>query len=175
MSGSCVSVSVSVPLRKPRFLVDWRFLVKDHVVNICIPLDIFGFFLFQWLLGLDSCFGFVGPTVRTAGDIRGRVCGCGCWWYWYLTGDRWHATCSTCKCHMSREMWQITYDTLYATSDKGTFFFLFSFCRFMFALELSLLSAHIKTIWVLWIWDFYSVNILFPFGRNVPGWNSLYP
>ena len=42
----CPSVCLSVTLRKPRFLVDWRLLVEEHVANIGITLDFF----------LDICF-----------------------------------------------------------------------------------------------------------------------
>ena len=40
---SCVCVSV--PLRKPRFPVDWRLWIKEGIANNGIPLDIVGFFL----------------------------------------------------------------------------------------------------------------------------------
>ena len=35
-----------MPLRKTRFLVDWRLLVKGRIAYIGIPLDVFGFLLF---------------------------------------------------------------------------------------------------------------------------------
>ena len=50
----CVSVCLSVPLRKPRFPVDWRLLVKESIANICIPLEIFGFLQFDFCLVLWS-------------------------------------------------------------------------------------------------------------------------
>ena len=36
----CLCVCLSVSLRKPRFLVDWRLLVEECIANIGIPLDV---------------------------------------------------------------------------------------------------------------------------------------
>ena len=38
---------LSVPSGKTHFLVDWRFLVKDCIANIGIPVDLLEYLLFQ--------------------------------------------------------------------------------------------------------------------------------
>ena len=47
---------VSMPSLKPRFPVIWIILVKEHIANIGIPLDNFGFKLFQFLRVLKLQF-----------------------------------------------------------------------------------------------------------------------
>ena len=47
LSVVCMSVCVSVcVIAEPRFLIDWKLLIKGYTANIGIPLDVFGFLLF---------------------------------------------------------------------------------------------------------------------------------
>ena len=81
-SISC-DVRLSVPSWKPRFSVDWRLLVKEHIANISIPLDVlfFAVLLIFCILKKKFFFGVFAnhSTVHSGGVSRGRVCGCGCW------------------------------------------------------------------------------------------------
>ena len=78
VSVSCVCVCV--PSQKPLFPVDWRLLVEEHVANIGISQDVFGFLPFQWYFAFQFFWGFLGfanqPTMHNWRVSRGRVCGC---------------------------------------------------------------------------------------------------
>ena len=95
-------------------------LVKKHINNIGIPLDVFGFLLFQRYFGLCIFFVFLvfanQPTVHNSGFSRERVCGRGVsdkWPVtddmrhiistWHVTHDTWHNTCN--MCHVSPDSW----------------------------------------------------------------------
>ena len=62
---SHVSAFLSVPLRKPRFQVDWILLVKECIANIGIPLDIFKFLAFQCFFCVWTFFWVLG-SLRTS-------------------------------------------------------------------------------------------------------------
>ena len=36
---------------KPRFPVEWRLLIKDHIANVGIPVDVFSFLPFRRIFG----------------------------------------------------------------------------------------------------------------------------
>ena len=82
--SQCQSVLyVCEPSRKTRFPLDWRLLVKEHITNIGIPLDIFccccNFDNFYCLTKISGFEVFANqPTVHNGGVSSGRVCGCGC-------------------------------------------------------------------------------------------------
>ena len=63
---TCLSACLYVHIWKPRFPVDWRFLVEEHIANIGINLDFLGFCRFNDFL-------------QSGGFSRGKGCGCGCW------------------------------------------------------------------------------------------------
>ena len=71
MSIPCLSVRLSVHILKPCFSVEWRFLVKERITYFGIPLDIFGFLLFQWFFSFEIFQGFLvfgnQPTVHSEG------------------------------------------------------------------------------------------------------------
>ena len=75
----CVSVCMSVPLQKHRFLVDWRLLVKEHIANIGITLasfffkDLWGFFV-RFLGQYKAYYCAEGGVSRTR--VRGCACFC---------------------------------------------------------------------------------------------------
>ena len=75
-------VCACVPSRKPRFPEAARLLVKERIANICIPLDVFRFFLFD---------NFSVSRGRVSGFLLLTL----------VTGDRWHGT---------RDMWNVTHD-----------------------------------------------------------------
>ena len=56
----CVCVCLSVPSRKPRFLVDWTVLVKEHIANSGIHLDLFGYCSFDYFQHFEFSNGFLG-------------------------------------------------------------------------------------------------------------------
>ena len=53
----CLSVYLSVPLRKFHFLVNWRPLVKERIANISLPSHVFKlFFLYSFNIFLAYIF-----------------------------------------------------------------------------------------------------------------------
>ena len=83
MLVSRLYVCLCVPLRKTRFPVDWRLLVKECIANISVPLNVFGFFAgliiflhFQYFFGY---FVFASHLTVHKGVVSSGVCGCGGW------------------------------------------------------------------------------------------------
>ena len=94
-------------------LVYWRLLVKEHIANMCIPLDIFGILYFQRFLAFDifSAFWlFVNQSyVHNLELSKGKGL-----WLWLLalvTSDRWQVTRNTS--HITWDTWHLKHDTWY--------------------------------------------------------------
>ena len=135
---SCVCVLV--PLLKICFLVDWRLLVKEHIANIGIPLDIFRFMLF--LLFRFFCFNFGLQTIVMCGleELAGGVSvdvAIG-------ISDRWHVTCD--RWQVRRNRWPVTLNTWSMTHDmwrvNHDIYIYFSFCPFLSFLVWSRRMTH---------------------------------
>ena len=62
MSMSCVSV----PLRKARFLVDWRLLVQECITYVGTPVERFRFFLFVSMLCFLLKKTLAGGSLQTS-------------------------------------------------------------------------------------------------------------
>ena len=75
------------------FTVDCRLLVEEHIANIDIPFDIFGFLPFQWFFAFEIVFqvfdlckpAYCAYWVSLQGE------GLCLWLLVLVTGDRWHA------------------------------------------------------------------------------------
>ena len=67
---------VCVPSRKPRFQLDRRLLVEERIANIGMPLDFFGFLLFQ-LFFVFYFFGVFGSLQAKLLCIMGELVGAG--------------------------------------------------------------------------------------------------
>ena len=149
-SGS-VCVWVCVPSRKPRFLVDWRLLVKERIANTGIPLDVFGFFKIKNKIKFPfwtnvPAFGSLQTSIlcimrelARGGSVAVAV----------GVSDRWHATRNTW--HMTCDTWHLTYDTWY-------FFFFLSvrFCLFWYRCYYPhtsrVLVPPVCRIFFIWVW-----------------------
>ena len=97
---------VCVPSRKICFPMDWRLLVEEHIANIGIPLDHFGFlvlriflrFYFTLLsfLSLRASLLYIIGELPWGGSVAVAVGFSDRWQVsrkmWHLTPDRWHMT-----------------------------------------------------------------------------------
>ena len=115
-------------------LVQLTLSYKEQIGNIGIPLDVFGFCIFNNFLNFS--YGFANQlTVHNGGVYKGRVCGCGCWML--VSSDRWQLTRDTW--HMKHGAWHMTSDTWHLTYD----FNFTPFYPFLSMLVLVVVSAHI--------------------------------
>ena len=98
------------------FLVDWKLLFKECIATIGIPLDIFGFLLFQWLFAFWIFLGGFGSLQTSLLCIMEELAGGG-----YVAvavsvservSDSWKET---------RDMWHWTHDTWHMTQDTWVY------------------------------------------------------
>ena len=87
------------------FPLDWRFLVEEHIANICTPLEPLDFLAYQWFFGVFDiflCFGLFEPAYCA---YWGSLAEGG--WMDVAVGvsDRWQETGDTG--HMTSDMWQL--------------------------------------------------------------------
>ena len=122
MSGNLVSW-----LTGDRFLVDWRLLVKEWMVNIGIPLDILNVCGFDGVfLLLHFCiFLVLGYLQISLLCIMGELTGGRSVAVTVGVIDMWQ---------VKRDMWQLKHD----------FFLFFSFCPFLSVLVCVLISENLK-------------------------------
>ena len=76
-----------VPSRNARFPLNWKLLVKEHIANVCTPLDVLGF------IGSKICcvwkFIWVFESLQTSLlCILGELAGEGLWMMALVTGDK---------------------------------------------------------------------------------------
>ena len=93
-----MSLSLVCAIAKPCFPVDWRLLVKELIANIGIPLDLFGFWLFQWFVCSFNIFFLVLRSLQTSLlCIIGKLAGEGLrlWLLALVTSNTWHLTPNT--------------------------------------------------------------------------------
>ena len=122
VSHGCVRVCLSVLLRKPHSLVDWKLLIEEHIDNIGIPLIVFWFFAVSMTFCVLNCFRVFGSLRTSLLCLREKLAGGGSSavavaisMRWQVTVGRWNVTRDLWN--RTHYMWHVTTDAWHVTPD----------------------------------------------------------